>query len=199
MINSRFKLKTIWWPLAAYVLLLAGMLGTLHLMGRVWWCKCGALRPWDGHMWSLHTSQHLFDYYSFTHVLHGVIFCGMAWLVFRTRLRFRWRLWVATLIEVFWEILENTPFIIQRYRETTIDQGYEGDAIANSLGDIACCAIGFAIASRLGWKWSLLLLVVVETALLLLMRDNLTLNILMLLYPVDAIKQWQMGGLPAFT
>ena len=199
MNRNILKRKTVRGPLLAFVLVLAGMLVSLRWMGRVWWCKCGEFHPWDGDMWSLHTSQHLFDYYSFTHVLHGVIFCGLVWLVFRSRTRFVWGLWIATLVEAFWEILENTPFIIQRYRETTIDQGYEGDAIANSLGDIACCAIGFALANRLGWKWSLLLFIVVETALLLLIRDNLTLNILMLLYPVDAIKQWQMGGSPVFT
>ncbi len=189
-----FKKGNSRWFLPALVLVLAVMVISLLLMGRVWWCKCGELRLWDGDMWSLHTSQHLFDYYSFTHVLHGVVFCGLAWLVFGRRPGFRWMLWIAILIEASWEILENSKFIIQRYREATIDQGYEGDSIANSLGDIACCALGFAIAYRLGWKWSLLLFVVVETALLLLIRDNLTLNILMLLYPLDAIKQWQMGG-----
>jgi hypothetical protein len=108
------------------------------------------------------------------------------------RVRLVWRLWLATFIESLWEILENTQLVIQRYREATIGLGYQGDSIANSLGDIACCIFGFLLARRIGVKYSIILFVVTELALLISVRDNLTLNVLMLLYPIDAIKSWQM-------
>ncbi len=177
--------------MAAYVLLLAGAAVQLHLQGRTWWCACGgfSLCAWD--IWSSHNSQHLFDPYSFTHILHGVVFCGMIFLIF-PKLSLGWRLWMAILAECLWEILENSRFVIDRYREATIALGYEGDSIVNSLGDIGCCAVGFILAWRLGFRKSLVFFIVTELVLLLWMRDNLTLNVLMLLCPIDAVKQWQM-------
>jgi len=108
------------------------------------------------------------------------------------RVRLIWRLWIATALEAFWEILENTPLVIQRYREATIGLGYTGDSIANSAGDLACCALGFLLAWRMGVRRSVILFVVTEVALLVCVRDNLTLNVLMLICPIDAIKSWQM-------
>ena len=179
------------WPWIAFALVLMGTVFQLHRQGRIWWCACGRPFLWDGDIWSSHNSQHLVDPYSFTHVLHGVVFCGIVWLVI-PRVRLVWRLWLATFIESLWEILENTQLVIQRYRDATIGLGYEGDSIANSLGDIACCALGFLLAWRIGVKYSIILFVIVELALLISVRDNLTLNVLMLLYPIDAIKSWQM-------
>jgi len=161
--------------------------------GRIWWCACGRPSLWDGALWSAHTSQHLFDHYSLTHVLHGILFCGLFWWLF-PRLRYGWRLWGALCLEALWELLENTPWIIRRYRAVTIDKGYEGDSIANSIGDVGCCALGFVLASRLGWKGSAALFLAVELGLLIAVRDNLTLNVLMLLCPIEAVRQWQMGG-----
>lgn len=178
-------------PWAAFAAVALAAAYQLHRQGRIFWCACGRPFLWDGDIWSLHNSQHLFDPYSFTHVLHGVIFCGLAWLAF-PRLRLVWRLWAATVAEALWEILENTQFVIQRYREATIGLGYEGDSIANSMGDLACCALGFMLAWRLGVRRSVILFVVTELALLVTVRDNLTLNVLMLLCPIDAIKSWQM-------
>lgn len=178
-------------PWIAFVLVLAVTIFQLRNQGRIWWCACGRPFLWDGDIWSAHNSQHLLDPYSFTHLLHGVIFCGLVWLVFR-RVELVWRLWITTCIECCWEIFENTRFVIQRYREATIGLGYEGDSIANSMGDIACCALGFLIAWRLGVRRSITLFVIVELLLLVCVRDNLTLNVLMLIYPVDAIKSWQM-------
>jgi hypothetical protein len=176
---------------AAFVLLPAVTALELHNQGRIWWCACGHISPWVGDIWSSHASQHLIDPYSFTHVLHGVIFCGLTWLLFR-RFSLVWQLWIATLAECAWEIIENSQCIIQRYREATMSLGYEGDSIANSLGDILCCAAGFVMARFIGFRWSLVVIVVTELVLLVWIRDNLTLNILMLIHPVEAIKTWQM-------
>ena len=172
-------------------MVLAGAIYQLHNQHRIWWCACSRPFLWDGDIWSAHNSQHLFDPYSFTHILHGVIMCGLISLIF-PRMKIGWQIWTATLIESLWEILENTQFIIQRYREATIGLGYEGDSIVNSLGDIWCCALGFLLAKYLGLKRSIILFIAIETLLLILVRDNLTLNILMLIYPIDSIKAWQM-------
>jgi hypothetical protein len=165
----------------------------LHHQGRMWWCACGRPFLWEGSIWSAHTSQHLFDPYSFTHILHGVAFCGLAWLTLR-RIRPAWQLCVAVGIECAWEIAENSTVIIDRYREATIGLGYTGDSIANSLSDIACCTTGFLLARALGFRRSVAFFIVTEMVLLFWIRDNLTLNVLMLLCPVNAIKVWQMAG-----
>ena len=178
---------------AAYILLPLAMIVALRLMGRVWWCACGGWELWNGEIWSSHTSQHLLDHYSFTHVLHGVLLCGIICWLF-PRMSMPWRLWLALLVETAWEVIENTPFIIQRYREATIDTGYEGDSIINSGGDLLACAAGFFIAKKLGFKLSVVFFIIVEAGLLLWIRDNLTLNVIMLLYPFEAIKEWQMAG-----
>ncbi len=188
-----FNKEAITWPIAALLALTAGMIAQLLFQGRIWWCKCGSAFLWSGEIWSEHTSQHILDHYSFTHVLHGVAFCGLLfWLL--PKLHYGWKLWIAVFIEALWEILENTQFIIQRYREATIDQGYEGDSIANSCSDLLCCAVGFMIAAKIGLKKSIALFVLTEIILVIWIRDNLTLNVIMLIYPIDAIKQWQLGG-----
>lgn len=163
----------------------------LYLEGRVGICACGSLALWAGDIWSAHNSQHLFDPYSFTHVLHGVLFCGLVTWLLRKRLR-RWHLVMAVAVEAAWEVLENSPFIIDRYREATFALGYAGDSILNSTGDIMCCAAGFLLARRLGFVRSATLFVVVELVLVYWIRDNLTLNILMLIHPVSAVKAWQL-------
>jgi hypothetical protein len=185
--------KTSWkvrpWVAIFAILVLAAI--QLHQQDRIWWCACGLLNLWDGDIWSAHNSQHVFDPYSFTHVLHGVIFCGLfAGLL--PRLAVIWSLTWTLAFEAIWEILENSPFIIHRYREATIGQGYEGDSIINSMADILCCAIGFLLARKLGLRWSMVLFVLTELVLLVSVRDNLTLNVLMLTCPVEAIKAWQM-------
>jgi hypothetical protein len=179
-------------PCLAVVTVVAGMIGQLFLQGRIGWCACGGAAWWAGDIWSAHNSQHLFDPYSFTHVLHGMVFCGLiAWLL--PRLAPAWQLWLAISVEALWEVLENSAFIIRRYREATIGIGYEGDSVANSVADVLCCALGFILARRLGFRRSLLVFVVTEMALAFWVRDNLTLNVLMLIWPIDAIKTWQMN------
>lgn len=163
-------------------------------MGRLPICKCGYIKLWHGGRGDSEISQHLADWYTYSHVLHGVIFYFLLWLVFRGRLSVGARLVLATLIEGAWEIFENTPFIINRYRTQTISRDYFGDTIINTVGDILAMIVGFLIASRLPAWVTVFLLVATELVLLYLIRDNLLLNIIMLVYPLDWIRQWQAGG-----
>jgi hypothetical protein len=164
----------------------------LHLQGRMWVCDCGGARAWTPDAWSAETSQHLFDPYSFTHLLHGFAFCGLLALA-APRTPARWRLCLAILMESVWEIVENTDAVINRYREATAALGYAGDTVLNSVGDIVACGVGFVVARRLGWRRTLVAFAVVELVLLFWIRDSLLLNILMLLHPSAAIKAWQAG------
>jgi dolichol kinase len=163
---------------------------TLHLMGRRLWCECGRPLIWTANVNSEHNSQHIADPYSFSHILHGVIFFAVLRYLLPT-VSTRWRLVIATLIEITWEIVENTPLIINRYRDQTAALGYEGDSIANAVADIACAILGFWLAFRLPWQAALAMVLLFEVVGLLWIRDNLTLNVVMLLYPIDAVREWQ--------
>jgi len=165
----------------------------LRWQGRVWWCQQHDYWPISLKVNSPHNSQHAFDAYSLSHVLHGVLFYGFFWL-FRKRMDFRWRLVAATAVEIAWEVMENSPIIINRYRTATAALGYEGDSIINSLGDVLSFVIGFYLARRLGLWRSILFFLAVDLGMLWLIRDNLALNVLMLLWPIDAIRRWQTGG-----
>lgn len=156
-------------------------------------CSCDYLLIWSGDPWSSDNSQHLLDPYSFTHLLHGFLLCGLLALIV-PRLSVVWQLWLAVSIEAAWEVFENSELVIRRYREETAALGYQGDTIVNSLGDIVVCGLGFVLARRLGFRRTFSLFVLTEGALAILIRDNLTLNILMLVYPIDAIKVWQAAG-----
>ena len=179
-------------PLLVAVVALAGTAYGLHVQGRPWLCTCGYLLVWSGDPASSDTSQHLLDPYSFTHVLHGFAFYGLlAWTT--ARLPVSWRLSLAVALEGVWETVENSDFVIRRYREGTAALGYEGDAIVNSLGDMVACGLGFVLAYHLGARNTLALFAATEVVLILWIRDSLLLNVLMLVYPVEAIKDWQMG------
>jgi hypothetical protein len=179
------------WLGLALAAVLAAAAAQLRLQGRHWWCACGRPHLWWGDTRSAHNSQHLFDPFTFTHVLHGVVYCGLlGWVA--PRLSSAWRLWVAVALAACWEVVENTDFVIHRYRAVTASLGYQGDSIANSLGDILGCAVGFLLARRLGLWGSLGLFLVTEAALLLWIRDSLVLELLMLVCPIDGIKQWQV-------
>jgi hypothetical protein len=163
----------------------------LHHQGRRWWCACGQPFLWAGDVHSEHNSQHLFDPYSFTHVLHGVVFCGLlAWIA--PRVPTAWRFVLALGLASLWEVIENSTFVIERYRSATASLGYEGDSVANSLGDILSCGVGFVLARWLGPRWSIVLFLVTEGVLLLWIRDDLLLNVIMLIYSLPEIKAWQM-------
>ncbi|MFN0055407.1 MAG: DUF2585 family protein [Planctomycetales bacterium] len=164
----------------------------LRWWGRSWWCDCGQTDLWIGDPLGAHCSQHLLDPYSLTHVLHGVLLSGiLAWAW--PRLDPRPAFVLGVILESLWELLENSQFIIDRYRTGTIAQGYVGDSVINSLSDIVCCGAGFLLARRLGWRRSAVLFAATELLLLVWIRDNLTLNVLMLAFPLDAIRQWQSG------
>jgi Protein of unknown function (DUF2585) len=164
----------------------------LRFEGRRWWCRIGDLSPWSGGIHGPHTSQHVADPYSFTHFLHGLLFYALFRYV-AGRLRRDARFILAIALECIWELVENSGMVIDRYRRATIALGYEGDSVLNSLGDVASCGLGFLVAGRLPAKWSMALLFVIELALLIAYRDNLTLNVIMLVYPFEAVKSWQMG------
>lgn len=177
-------------PWVAIVALLVATALLLQGQGRLWICTCGRVLLWAGDIWSSDNSQHLLDPYSFTHVLHGFVFFWLvAWLA--PKLALGWQLWLALLIEAAWEVAENSAAVIDRYRETTIALGYNGDTIINALADIVLCGVGFWLARRLGWRRTLALFILTEVLLALWIRDGLLLNILMLLYPLDAVKTWQ--------
>jgi hypothetical protein len=179
-------------PALVIAAILATHITVLRWEGRLWWCACGQPNLWSGDVQSSHNSQHLFDPYSFTHVLHGVLLCGLlGWIV--PRLAFSWRLCLAVALEAVWEVIENTDFVIDRFRTVTASLGYHGDTVANSLGDILSCTAGFLLARRLGPWGSLALFVVVEVVLLVWIRDSLTLEVLMLFCPIEAVKRWQLG------
>jgi hypothetical protein len=179
------------WFAIAVVLMGAALL--LRSEGRLWVCSCGYLLLWSSDPWSPDNSQHLLDPYSFTHVLHGFLLCGLLALTI-PRLSAVWRLWLAVSIEAVWELIENSEFVIRRYREQTAALGYHGDTIVNSLGDILVCGLGFVVAQRLGFRRTFALFMLTEVTLAIWIRDNLTLNIVMLIHPIDAIKEWQAAG-----
>jgi hypothetical protein len=184
-------------PIWACVLIAVGLLALLAivllLMGQPLWCECGYVKLWHGVVMSRENSQHITDWYTFSHISHGFGLYGVLWLIGR-----RWplglRFVLALLIEVGWEILENTDFVIDRYRADTIALDYYGDSVINSVADVLACALGLVLAARLPVRATVILAVAIEGILAYVIRDNLTLNIIMLIYPFEAIKQWQLGA-----
>jgi Protein of unknown function (DUF2585) len=175
------------------IIILALQTLSLHCMGRVAICTCGYVKLWEGNVAGPGTSQHLTDWYTFSHLLHGFWLYFLLWLICR-RLPIGARFVLAVLLEASWEIFENTDFIIQRYRADTISLNYYGDSIVNSIGDTLTAALGFAPAAWLSPAVTILVAITIEAGLAFAIHDNLALNILMLIHEVPWIKAWQATG-----
>ncbi|MCU0905286.1 MAG: DUF2585 domain-containing protein [Tabrizicola sp.] len=161
-------------------------------IGREPICKCGYIKLWHGEVVSSENSQHVTDWYTPSHIIHGFLFFGALWLVAR-RLSLGWRLAIATLVEAAWEIVENSDAVIERYRSVTISLDYYGDSVLNVVADISAMILGFWLASKLPVWVTVALILLFEAVTIWLIRDGLALNVLMLLYPLDWVAEWQAG------
>lgn len=179
------------WLCAAAILIVA--LVILVAMDRPAICQCGYVKFWEGQVNGPGNSQHIADWYTPSHITHGMLFFGLGYLLLK-RQPLGWRMVAAVVLEMTWEVIENTPYVINRYREETLAVGYSGDSILNSLADGGWMLAGFLVASRLPWQATAMIIIAFELFTLFMIRDNLTLNILMLVAPIDAIKLWQAGG-----
>ena len=184
--------------IATLVIFLASA-AILFAMDRPPICACGTVKLWHGVVQSSENSQHLTDWYSPSHFTHGLIMFFLAWLLWdKWRLLggapARWALPIAVVVEAAWEIVENTPMVIDRYREVTISWGYAGDSMVNSLADIGWMIAGFLVAARIPWQASVAIALFFEAFTAWAIRDNLALNVLMLFWPLEAVRQWQGMG-----
>ena len=187
--NPSFRLSTRGYVLIALALV-AFEIAVLFALGRSPICTCGTIKLWHGVATSAENSQHVFDWYTASHVIHGILLYAVLSVLF-PKVPVMQRFLLALGIEVAWEILENTPLVIERYRSGTISLSYRGDSIVNSVSDTLAMSFGFLLAAKLPSLLSLVLIIVLEIAVAYFVRDNLALNVLMLLHPLDQIRDWQ--------
>jgi hypothetical protein len=181
---------------AASVVVIATITAAIEVwMGRLPLGPDGRFGWWEGNIWSNEQSQRFADPYALSHLVHGFLFYGVLRLAAR-RVPVRYRFVGAVLLEAAWEVLENSPLIIDRYRAVTISLGYVGDSVLNSMSDLLMASLGFLLAARLPVKVSVALVLAMEIGAALWVRDNLTLNVIMLIHPLDAIRAWQAAGRP---
>lgn len=184
-------------PFVATLALLAAFAGgqafVLHSMGQPWICTCGVVRLWTGVVLGPENSQQVTDWYTFSHVLHGMIFYGLTRLVL-PKLPLVAALAIALGLEVSWELLENSPMVIQRYREQALAQGYSGDSVLNSVSDTVAMVVGFLAARLLPVRATIAIGLAFEIFTAVMIRDNLTLNVIQLIHPIEAIAAWQGGA-----
>lgn len=183
---------TRFWLVVTAVIILVQVISQ-YLMGRIWICECGYVKLFEAGVNTPGNSQHLFDWYTPSHIIHGFLFYGLGWLIMR-RKPVAARLALSALIEAAWEILENSPIIINRYRSATMAVGYTGDSILNSGMDMVSMLAGFFFAARAPVWLTIVIAILFEIATAIVIRDNLTLNVVMLVWPIEAVKVWQ-GGL----
>lgn len=179
------------------LILTAGAAAILLWMGREPICKCGAIRFWEGRVNSSENSQHIADWYTFSHIIHGFLFYGLFWLIRRVTglpISLGLAMLLSIVLESAWEIVENTDVVINHYRSATISLNYYGDSVLNSVFDILWMVLGFLFASLSPVWLTVGLALAMELAVGWLIRDNLTLNVVMLLWPMDWIKAWQGGA-----
>ncbi|MDQ3077086.1 MAG: DUF2585 domain-containing protein [bacterium] len=190
-------LQNITWKklLGIIIVLLIVHAGILYFMGQVSICKCGYVNLWQGVVASSENSQHISDWYTFSHIIHGFVFYFVLWLINKKwPIPWKKRLIMAIFLEGAWEIFENTDLIINRYRDIPAYRDYFGDSIINSVSDIIAMILGFLAARKMPVWITVLLMVAMEIFVGLSIRDNLTLNVIMLIYPVEALMEWQAGG-----
>lgn len=186
-----------WASVALSVLLIAAAAGILLWMGREPICKCGTIKLWQGTVQSSENSQHIADWYTFSHIIHGFLFYGLFWLIRRLTglpISMGLALLLSIIVESAWEITENSPAVIEHYRSATISLDYYGDSVLNSVSDILSMVLGFMIARALPVWLTVTSALAMELVVGWLIRDNLTLNVIMLLWPMDWIKAWQGGA-----
>ncbi|OGF67126.1 hypothetical protein A3H04_02980 [Candidatus Giovannonibacteria bacterium RIFCSPLOWO2_12_FULL_43_11c] len=181
----------------ASIFILIAFAVILHAMGQIWICKCGYVKLWHGVTYSSENSQHISDWYTFSHIIHGFVFYWI-YSILRKKfnLPFGLGLLLAIIAEVSWEIFENTDMVINRYREVTISLDYYGDSVINSVFDVLAMVFGFVLAVRLPVWVTIALIIAMEIFVGYSIRDNLTLNIIQLIYPTDWILRWQQSSLP---
>jgi hypothetical protein len=182
-----------WRPFVLAGFIMLATAAAMLAMGRPAICPCGYVLLWDGRVGGGDNSQHMTDWYTFSHVIHGFLFYGLLRLVAPGR-SFGWRLVGALVLEVGWEFVENTPWLIERYRGQTVALDYMGDSVVNSLSDIGFMMLGFWLAARLPVAVTLALAVAMEVTTAMVIRDGLLLNVLMLVWPVEAVLEWQQGA-----